>query len=63
MKIDTQPLDIIPIKEKVVLPISFRDDVDTGSGKPDEGATRSKIFAQNSAPTGELYSATQLLPV
>lgn len=53
MNIVKDQLKIIPMKEKVVLPISFRDDVETGSGKPEEGATKSKIFAQNAAPTAD----------
>ena len=56
--IDITPneLPIIPVKEKIVLPISFRDGIDNGSGKPDENATNSQTFYDNSAPTGD-YNA------
>ena len=57
--ITQNPLPIVSAKDKIVLPISFRDGVDNGSGKPAENATNSKVFAQNSAPTGD-YKAGDL---
>jgi len=44
---------VISFRDKVKLPISFRDDVELGADKPSEGATRSKTFVQDEAPTGD----------
>jgi len=54
MKVDLTPrfFTIVPKKEKIQLPISFRDDVELGADKPEEGATNSKTFYQATAPTG-----------
>lgn len=52
IEFQTQQLEIIPIKEKIILPISFRDGVDGGSGKPEEQATNSKNTRGTSFPTG-----------
>jgi len=43
--------DLPKMSDVIGTPLSFRDSVDTGSGKPDERATRNKVFAQASAPT------------
>ena len=56
MDLSPNMLEIIPAKVKIKLPVSFRDGVDNGSGKPDERATRSKTFYQNGAPTGDYKS-------
>lgn len=50
--IDKQnPLKIIKAKNRIQLPVDFRDQV-TGGAKPAEQATKNNIFAQNTAPTG-----------
>ena len=53
---DLNPLKIIPFKEKLGDPVSFRDGVDFGSGKPDSRANRRQVYADNSAPSGDVRS-------
>ena len=54
MIIDLNPKSfrIIPKEEEIVLPLSFRDGIEIGVDKPEEGATKTKTFYQNTAPTG-----------
>jgi len=54
MKVDLTPrfFRIVPKREKIKLPISFRDDIELGADKPEEGATNSKTFYQATPPTG-----------
>ena len=54
MIIDQNPkyFKIIPKRDKIKLPISFRDDIQLGTDKPEEGATKRNVFRQDTAPTG-----------
>jgi len=52
--ITPQPLEIISKKEKLSFGLSFRDDLEFGSGKPDSRANKREVFADNNAPSGSV---------
>lgn len=54
MPIDLTPkhITIIPSRDKIEIPLNFRDDIEWGADKPAESATNSHTFYQNDAPTG-----------